>query len=166
MHARYTERHALRFLPLLALLSVSPSAIASSSPEPAIHLPSWSQQIALREGWLLKRHAMILDLMRRHNIDMWIVVNEEFHDDPLTAVHRATAPLYRQSRHFSFYRYRHVVAQDRDYRLRGRKRSHAFLKRKMIPNPLIRCSPGFTRSTIRSTSASPSNAQAWRANDQ
>ncbi len=22
--------------------------------------------------------------MRRHNVDMWIVVNEEFHDDPLT----------------------------------------------------------------------------------
>src|ERR1700675_13255 len=48
------------------------------------HLLPWSQQIAVREGWLVKRHAMLLDMMRRHNVDMWIVVNEEFHDDPIT----------------------------------------------------------------------------------
>jgi Xaa-Pro dipeptidase len=44
----------------------------------------WSQQIAVREGWLEKRRALLLDMMRRHNVNMWIVVNEEFHDDPLT----------------------------------------------------------------------------------
>jgi Xaa-Pro dipeptidase len=44
----------------------------------------WSQQITVREGWLVKRHAMLLDMMRRNHVDMWIVVNEEFHDDPLT----------------------------------------------------------------------------------
>lgn len=27
---------------------------------------------------------MLLDMMRRHDVQMWIVVNEEFHDDPLT----------------------------------------------------------------------------------
>ena len=43
----------------------------------------WSQQIAIREGWLVKRHALLLAMMRRHAIGMWIVVNEEFHDDPL-----------------------------------------------------------------------------------
>ncbi len=47
-------------------------------------LPTWSQQIAMREGWLVKRHRMLLDMMRRHDVQMWIVVNEEFHDDPLT----------------------------------------------------------------------------------
>lgn len=47
-------------------------------------LPPWSQQIAIREGWLEKRHGMLLDMMRRHDIQMWIVVNEEFHDDPVT----------------------------------------------------------------------------------
>jgi Xaa-Pro aminopeptidase len=52
--------------------------------EQAVKLPSWSQQIAIREGWLVKRHEMILPMMRRHNIDMWVVVNEEFHNDPLT----------------------------------------------------------------------------------
>ena len=48
--------------------------------------PSWSQQIALREGWLKTRHGMVLELMRRHGVSMWIVANEEFHDDPLTAL--------------------------------------------------------------------------------
>ena len=38
----------------------------------------------VREGWLKKRHEMLLPMMRRHNVGMWVVVNEEFHDDPLT----------------------------------------------------------------------------------
>ena len=50
----------------------------------APELLPWSQQIAVREQWLVKRHAMLLDMMRRHNVEMWIVVNEEFHNDPLT----------------------------------------------------------------------------------
>jgi Xaa-Pro dipeptidase len=48
-------------------------------------LLSWSQQIAVREQWLTKRHALLLPMMRRHQIGMWIVVNEEFHDDPVTS---------------------------------------------------------------------------------
>lgn len=32
----------------------------------------------------MKRHELLLPMMRRHGIGMWIVVNEEFHDDPLT----------------------------------------------------------------------------------
>jgi Xaa-Pro aminopeptidase len=40
--------------------------------------------MAVRDEWLRKRHDMLLPMMRRHGIDMWIVVNEEFHDDPLT----------------------------------------------------------------------------------
>lgn len=47
-------------------------------------IPPWSEQIRIREGWLEKRHQMLLDMMRRHDIQMWIVTNEEFHDDPLT----------------------------------------------------------------------------------
>jgi Xaa-Pro dipeptidase len=44
-----------------------------------------SQQMAIREAWLEQRHATILAMMRKHGIAMWVVVNEEFHDDPLTA---------------------------------------------------------------------------------
>jgi Xaa-Pro aminopeptidase len=44
----------------------------------------WSQQLAVREAWLEKRHALLLEMMRRHGVGMWIILNEEFHDDPLT----------------------------------------------------------------------------------
>ena len=44
----------------------------------------WSQQIAVRENWLEKHQQMILPMMRHNGIEMWIVANEEFHDDPLT----------------------------------------------------------------------------------
>ena len=47
-------------------------------------IPSWSEQISIREGWLVKRHRMLLDMMRKHDVQMWVVVNEEFHNDPLT----------------------------------------------------------------------------------
>ncbi|WP_411282327.1 M24 family metallopeptidase [Gemmatimonas sp.] len=86
------------FAATLFATAVLPSAraMAQSSParpvvasrafavaEAAALLP-WSQQIAIREDWLTKRHALLLPMMRRHKIGMWIVVNEEFHDDPLS----------------------------------------------------------------------------------
>ncbi len=48
-------------------------------------LLTWSEQIAVRERWLAEKHAMLLPMMRAHGIAMWIVVNEEFHDDPVVA---------------------------------------------------------------------------------
>jgi Xaa-Pro aminopeptidase len=60
------------------------SALAQNTRVKAPHLLPWSQQLAVREQWLARRHEMILPMMRAHQIDMWIVVNEEFHDDPLT----------------------------------------------------------------------------------
>jgi Xaa-Pro dipeptidase len=79
----------LEFLPALALasatlVSCNLFAAAPAKTHEMVRLPTWSQQIAIREQWLVKRHAMLLDMMRRHNIDMWVVVNEEFHNDPLT----------------------------------------------------------------------------------
>jgi len=65
---------------LFFLLSVA--ALAEDLKLPKL-LP-WSQQIAVRESWLEKRHTMILPIMRKQGIDMWIVANEEFHSDPLT----------------------------------------------------------------------------------
>jgi len=60
------------------------TAPAEKQREKMPQLQPWSVQIAVREGWLLKRHAMLLDMMRRHDVQMWIIVNEEFHNDPLT----------------------------------------------------------------------------------
>ena len=67
----------------------SATARPTRVPEADALLP-WSQQIAVREQWLVQRHAMLLPMMRRHGIGMWIVVNEEFHDDPL--VHAIAPP--------------------------------------------------------------------------
>ena len=71
----------------LALLTIAPLRAQVARPhavaEAAALLP-WSQQIAIRESWLTTRHALLLPMMRRHKIGMWIVVNEEFHDDPLS----------------------------------------------------------------------------------
>jgi len=57
-----------------------PSAQEGDEPQ----LLSWTEQMAVRDEWLTERHRMLLPMMRRHGIGMWIVVNEEFHDDPLT----------------------------------------------------------------------------------
>ena len=69
---------------LLLTCCLAVSALAQNTRVKAPQLLPWSQQLAVREQWLAKRHEMILPMMRAHQIDMWIVVNEEFHDDPLT----------------------------------------------------------------------------------
>lgn len=58
----------------------------SNEPIPAMpKLLSQRQQMDVREQWLKKRlGTLLLPMMKRHGIDMWIVVNEEFHNDPVT----------------------------------------------------------------------------------
>lgn len=51
---------------------------------PLPRLLSVREQFDLRVQWLQKRHQLLLPMMRRHGIGMWIVMNEEFHNDPLT----------------------------------------------------------------------------------
>ena len=41
-------------------------------------------QYDLRLDWLEQKHALLLGQMREHNIEMWIVVSEEFHADAVT----------------------------------------------------------------------------------
>ena len=65
------------------LLATLPALSAAGQAREAGALLPWSKQIEIREGWLAKRHAMLLPMMRRHGVGMWIVVTEEFHDDPL-----------------------------------------------------------------------------------
>lgn len=55
-------------------------------PEPLPKLLSVREQQTVRESWLKKRlDTLLLPMMRQQKIDMWIVVNEEFHPDPVTA---------------------------------------------------------------------------------
>ncbi len=43
------------------------------------------EQANVREQWLKKRlGSLLLPMMKRHGIEMWIVVNEEFKSDPVT----------------------------------------------------------------------------------
>ncbi len=59
-----------------------PDGASASGEAPA--LLSWSEQMAERDRWLEKRHLMLAGMMRRHDLDWWMVVSEEFHEDPLT----------------------------------------------------------------------------------
>jgi len=70
---------------LLALLGWQPPSVSGQDAAPGrTALPSRSEQIAERERWVAIRHRdLLLPMMRRHGVGMWIVVNEEFHDDPL-----------------------------------------------------------------------------------
>ena len=52
---------------------------------PMPKLLSQREQLRVREEWLKKRlDTILLPMMRKHNVSMWIVTNEEFHADPVT----------------------------------------------------------------------------------
>jgi Xaa-Pro aminopeptidase len=73
------------FLLLSALTSTTHSQ-TQKSVEPVPKLLTVREQQAVRESWLKKRlDTILLPMMRQQNISMWIVVNEEFHADPVTA---------------------------------------------------------------------------------
>ncbi len=48
-------------------------------------------QYELRLEWLVAKRALLLDQMREHGIEMWLVVSEEFHQDP--ALYYVAPPL-------------------------------------------------------------------------
>ena len=78
----------VRLVSLAAVLFISAAVVplaAQPPAAPASALPM-ARQIAVREGWLARRYDLLLRMMRAHKVGMWIVVNEEFHDDPLTAL--------------------------------------------------------------------------------
>ncbi len=70
---------------LVALIAVTPSGPASAGQHRPFELLDWDKQLEVREGWLETRHGMVLPLLRRHGLGAWIVVSEEFHEDPLAA---------------------------------------------------------------------------------
>jgi Xaa-Pro dipeptidase len=81
---------ANKFIICAALcLLIGGSAFAqnrSGEPIPAMpKLLSQREQMDVREQWLKKRlGSLLLPMMKRHGIEMWIVVNEEFKSDPVT----------------------------------------------------------------------------------
>jgi len=81
------------------LASIAAPAAAQRPDASSPPLLPWSQQIAVREGWLKTRHARLLPMLRSHGIAMWIVATEEFHEDPLAA-HVAPPRPYVGNRDF------------------------------------------------------------------
>jgi len=74
---------------LLSFLIFTSLSIQSQTPKTSESLPKLlpvREQQSVRESWLKKRlDTLLLPMMRQQKIDMWIVVNEEFHADPVTA---------------------------------------------------------------------------------
>jgi len=71
---------------LLFVLSSPAYQQTRSTRETLPKLLSVREQQLTREAWLKKRlDTMLLSMMRQQKIDMWIVTNEEFHADPVTA---------------------------------------------------------------------------------
>src|SRR5688500_6290212 len=71
---------------LISCVSVAFSQNRSNEPIPPMpRLLSQREQADVREQWLRKRlGSLLLPMMKRHGIEMWIVVNEEFKSDPVT----------------------------------------------------------------------------------
>src|SRR6185503_15915949 len=70
----------------LLIIASSIYSQTQKNPEALPKLLTVREQQALRESWLKKRlDTLLLPMMRQQKIDMWIVVNEEFHPDPVTA---------------------------------------------------------------------------------
>jgi len=73
------------FLVLSHAFSLLAQHRLSDSPPSLPKLLSQREQMNVREQWLRKRlGTLLLPMMKRHGIEMWIVVNEEFHSDPVT----------------------------------------------------------------------------------
>jgi len=77
-------RKAIVTFVLLSVVAVIPAPVLAQRAEETPPLLTWSQQLAVREQWLVRRHGLLLEMMRRNDVQMWIVMNEEFHSDPLT----------------------------------------------------------------------------------
>src|ERR1051325_8680947 len=70
---------------VLIILLLSCSSVYAQPKRELPKLLSVREQQTMRESWLKKRlDTMLLPMMRQQKIDMWIVVNEEFHPDPVT----------------------------------------------------------------------------------
>lgn len=82
----------------LLLLALTAPLRAEDAPT----LLPWSEQVRVREGFLETRHAGLLALLRKHHLDWWIVVNEEFHDDPLVAAVAPPRPYAGNRDYFVF----------------------------------------------------------------
>jgi Xaa-Pro dipeptidase len=88
---------------LLFALSLPVYPQKSNSAKSLPKLLSLREQQVVRESWLKKRlDTMLLPMMRQQKVDMWIVTNEEFHADPVTAYIAPPLPYVGRRDYFIF----------------------------------------------------------------
>jgi Xaa-Pro aminopeptidase len=84
-----SRARSLLLVSIVLLISASSSPSYPQSRKNIESLPKLltvREQQIVRESWLKKRlDTMLLPMMRQQRIEMWIVTNEEFHGDPVTA---------------------------------------------------------------------------------
>ncbi len=89
MKSRSVSAKIVVFLLVIICLFQSHESFAQNKSDektpPMPKLLSLREQMNVREAWLKKRfETLLLPMMRRHNVAMWIVTNEEFHSDAVT----------------------------------------------------------------------------------
>ena len=72
-----------RAIPFLLILLSSAAAFGQTEIPAMPKLLNQREQMDVRERWLKARFGLLHPMMKRHGMDMWIVVNEEFKSDPI-----------------------------------------------------------------------------------
>ncbi len=80
-------KHFLIFTTFLVFAG-TPATLGQTTSSSVPELPkllTQREQMDVRERWLMVRlGSKLLPMMKRHGVEMWIVVNEEFNSDPVT----------------------------------------------------------------------------------
>jgi Xaa-Pro aminopeptidase len=81
-HSGYFSMRVMKIcLGLLLSLIVSTTTLIAQSPGP---LPPLREQAAIQQEWLKLRLERVLpELMRRHGVQMWLVICREYNEDPV-----------------------------------------------------------------------------------
>jgi len=100
---KLSKPSAIFFSVLISAFPLSLHSQTQKTSEPLPKLLSVREQQSVRESWLKKRlDTLLLPMMRQQKIDMWIVVNEEFHADPVTAYIAPPLPYVGRREYFIF----------------------------------------------------------------
>lgn len=95
------------FLFFIFLLTANILFAQNKSNEPIPAMPkllSLREQSEVRQAWLKKRFdTLLLPMMRKHNVSMWIVTNEEFHSDAVTESIVPPVPMVGRRDFFIFH---------------------------------------------------------------
>ncbi|HEY0319769.1 MAG TPA: M24 family metallopeptidase [Pyrinomonadaceae bacterium] len=77
----HKDSGVLRALSLLLILSFTNAPVAAQSVKP---LPSLREQALIQQEWLKARMERVLPaLMRKHKVQMWLVICREYNEDPV-----------------------------------------------------------------------------------